>query len=72
MTGQTSSQSYLLRLQGHLHPVCVDIAGPAGETDNALENAENGVVPVVTLNMSTTDRAASGEHMPVTLSSSQN
>ncbi|KAG4392616.1 hypothetical protein AAZX31_04G165400 [Glycine max] len=72
MTGQTSSQSYLLRLQGPLHPVCVDFAGPAGETDNALENAENGVVPVVTQNMSTRDQATSGEHMPVGLSSSQN
>ena len=49
---QPSSQSYLLRLQGLVHPVRAEIAGPDGETDNALENAENGVVPVVTRDVS--------------------
>ncbi|KAK7350612.1 hypothetical protein VNO77_09427 [Canavalia gladiata] len=69
---QPSSQSYLLRLQGLLRPVCAEIAGPVGETDNALENAENGVGPVVTRNMSTGDQATSAERMPVSLSSAQN
>ncbi|XP_015967724.1 E3 ubiquitin-protein ligase SIS3 [Arachis duranensis] len=49
---QPSSQSYLLRLQGLVHPVHAEITGPNGETDNALENAENGVVPGTTRNVS--------------------
>ena len=49
---QPSSQSYLLRLQGLVHPVHSEITGPNGETDNAIENAENGVVPGTTRNVS--------------------
>lgn len=72
VTNPTSSQSYVLRLQGLLRPVCVEIAGPVGDTDSALENAENGVGPVVTGNMSTGNQSTSVERMPVSRSSAQN
>ncbi|KAK7317189.1 hypothetical protein RJT34_01199 [Clitoria ternatea] len=72
VTGQSSSQSYLLRLQGLLRPVCAEIAEPVGEIDNALENAENGVGHVVSQNMSTGDQVAYVERMPVSSSPTQN
>ncbi|XP_027368479.1 E3 ubiquitin-protein ligase SIS3-like isoform X2 [Abrus precatorius] len=72
VTGQPSSQSYLLRLQGLLRPVCTEIAVPVGEIDSALENAEDGVRPVVTRNMPTGDQAISVERLPVSFSSAQN
>lgn len=71
--GQPSSQSYRLRLQGLLRPVRAEIAGPVGDTDNALENAENGVVSLVTRNVSSGDHVSSVDSMPtaVSLSSTQ-
>lgn len=70
--GQPSSQSYLLRLQGLLRPVRLEIAGPGDDMDNALETAENGGVPVVMRNTSNGDLVTSVECMPVRLSSAQN
>lgn len=69
--GQPSSQSYLLRLQGLLRPVRTEIAGPVGDTDNALQNAENGVAPVLTQNAPNRVQVSSVECMPVSLSSAQ-
>ena len=46
MRTQPSSQSYLLRLQGLLRPVCAETAGPGSDADVALETAENGGLPV--------------------------
>lgn len=69
--GQPSSQSYRLRLQGLLRPVRSEIAEPVGDTDNALQNAENGVVPIVTRNASHRDQVSSVECMPVGVSSAQ-
>ena len=67
---QPSSQSYLLRLQGLLRPVRTEIVGPGRVTDNALENAENGVIPAVTQNVeSNAYQASSVEGVPVNLSS---
>ncbi|RDX70957.1 E3 ubiquitin-protein ligase SIS3, partial [Mucuna pruriens] len=66
--GQPSSQSYRLRLQGLLRPVRAEIAGPVGDTDNALENAEIGVVSIVTQDASSGDHVSSVESMPVTVS----
>ena len=68
--GQPSSQSYRLRLQGLLRPVGAEIAGPVGDIDNVLENAENGSVSIVTQNASSGDHASSVECMPVTVSHS--
>ena len=68
--GQPSSQSYRLRLQGLLRPVRAEIAGPVGDIDNVLENAENGSVSIVTQNASSGDHASSVECMPVTVSHS--
>lgn len=46
---QPPSQSYLLRLQGLLRPVRTENAGAGNDReDNALENAANGGLPVVT------------------------
>ncbi|KAL9326500.1 hypothetical protein ACSQ67_007145 [Phaseolus vulgaris] len=71
--GQPSSQSYRLRLQGLLRPVRAEIAGPVGDIDNALPNAENGFVSIVTHNASSGDHVSSVECVPVTvrLSSAQ-
>lgn len=69
--GQPSSQSYLLRLQGLLRPVRTEIAGPVGDTDNALQNAENGFAPVLTQNAPNRVQVSSVECMPVGLSSAQ-
>ncbi|TKY55193.1 E3 ubiquitin-protein ligase SIS3 [Spatholobus suberectus] len=69
--GQPSSQSYRLRLQGLLRPVRAEIAGPVGDTDNAWENAENGVVSIVTQNASSGDHVSSVESISVGLSSAQ-
>jgi E3 ubiquitin-protein ligase SIS3 len=69
--GQPSSQSYLLRLQGLLRPVRAEIAGPVGDTDNALQNAENGVVPIMPQNAPNRVQVSSVECMPVNHSSPQ-
>lgn len=45
---QPSSQSYIWRLQGFLRPIRTGNAGPGIDSDNALETAENGGVPVAT------------------------
>ncbi|CAL0319989.1 unnamed protein product [Lupinus luteus] len=46
--GQSSSPVYFSRSQGLVHPVHAEIARPVDDTDNGLENAENGIAPVVT------------------------
>ncbi|XP_028092707.1 E3 ubiquitin-protein ligase SIS3-like [Camellia sinensis] len=45
-TQPSSSQSYLLRLQGLLRPVRTGSVGPGSDADIALETAENGGLPV--------------------------
>lgn len=69
--GQPASQSYRLRLQGLLRPVRAEVAGPVGDTDDALDNAENGAVPVGSRNASTREQVSSVECMPVSVSSAQ-
>ncbi|KAI7984928.1 E3 ubiquitin-protein ligase SIS3 [Camellia lanceoleosa] len=45
-TQPSSSQSYLLRLQGLLRPVRTGSVGPGSDADITLETAENGGLPV--------------------------
>ncbi|CAL0330142.1 unnamed protein product [Lupinus luteus] len=69
--GQPSSQSYRLRLQGLLRPVRAENVVPAVDSHNALENAENGAVPVVSQNASSGAQVSSIECMPVNIPSAQ-
>ena len=69
--GQPSSQSYRLRLHGLLRPVHAEIAGPVAASDNALENAGNGILTVVTQNASSGDQVSAVECVPATHSSAQ-
>eukprot|EP00261_Vitis_vinifera_P040774 XP_019082017.1 PREDICTED: E3 ubiquitin-protein ligase SIS3 isoform X2 [Vitis vinifera] len=54
---QPPSQGYMLRLQGFLRPVRTENAGAGNDADNALENAENGGLPVVTDDLTNTEPA---------------